>query len=240
MRKVLVTGGGKGIGKAISMKLAERSWNVSICGRDSETMESSLQDFSNTRNHRAITTDFKTVDGIDLLVNNIDPLDGLVLNAGILSTKPIKFLNVQETLEVFQVNVLSNIQLLNNLVKAKKLNKGASVVFISSMATSKAIKGNSVYTASKAALNGFAKVTALELAKKGIRLNTVKPGFVETDLTSKLNGDYSKMSEHLKNYPLGRFGRGSDIANLVAFLLSEEAEWMTGTEINIDGGYSLS
>lgn len=240
LKRVLVTGGSKGIGKAISAKLAINDWEVLLCGRNIEDLNLAKGNLHNSEAHKSFGCDLKQKEEVMQLTQKVEPIDGLVFNAGVLSTKPLKYLDYEEILDTFKINVFSSMQLVNDLLKHKKLKKGASIVFISSMATSKAIKGNAVYTASKAALNGFVKVSALELAKKGIRVNTVKPGFIQTNLTSGLSTDDSKMKEHLLKYPLGRFGEVEDVANAVNFLLSNDSEWITGAEINVDGGYGLT
>ena len=98
--------------------------------------------------------------------------------------------------------------------------------------------GNSVYNASKSALNGFAHSLALEVASKWVRVNTVLPGFVETSILGRNRSD-EEVKKHLSDYPLGRFGTPKDVSSLVSFLLSDEASWITGAQIPIDGGFSM-
>ena len=121
----------------------------------------------------------------------------------------------------------------------KKLNKGASIVFVSSISTQKATIGNAVYNATKGAVNAFVKSLALELAAKQIRANAILPGFVHTSILDNAKMSKEELEAHLKNYPLGRYGKPEDIAYLSTFLLSDKSNWMTGSLINLDGGFSL-
>ena len=129
--------------------------------------------------------------------------------------------------------------LIKHLLKKKKLKQGASIVFISSVSAQKAIIGNSVYSATKGALNALVKSLALELAPRNMRLNTVSPGFIQTNLLVGGNLAKANLDTHLKNYPLGRFGKPTDVAAAVCFLLSDQAEWITGADLKVDGGFTL-
>jgi NAD(P)-dependent dehydrogenase (short-subunit alcohol dehydrogenase family) len=129
--------------------------------------------------------------------------------------------------------------LISGLLKAKKLKKGASISIVSSISTYKHTPANSVYSASKSALNAFTTSSALELAKKKIRVNAVLPGFIQTNLMQDDKVDNNQLEKHLKNYPLGRFGTPEDVANILCFLMSDKSEWMTGNLIKIDGGFSI-
>ena len=172
-------------------------------------------------------------------METIEPLDGIVLNAGIVKLSPIAFINDDSVDELFEVNVQSSIKLIQRLVRNKKLKKGASIVFISSIATQKATIGNAVYNATKGAVNSFVKSLAIELAKKQIRANAILPGFVPTGILETSPMTEEEIQTHLQNYPLGRFGKPDDVAYLAVYLLSKQSNWMTGSLINLDGGFSL-
>ena len=139
--------------------------------------------------------------------------------------------------EVFKTNTFSNITLLQYLFRHNKIKKGASVIFISSVASIKPYKGNSLYSASKGALNSFAKVMALECGVKRIRVNCIHPGIIRTKPVSNFSEE--EMAKQAASIPLG-FGVPDDIAYGCIYLLSDAAKWITGTELIIDGGQSIS
>jgi NAD(P)-dependent dehydrogenase (short-subunit alcohol dehydrogenase family) len=126
------------------------------------------------------------------------------------------------------------------LLQNKKLNKNASIVFLSSISgVYCGAIGGSLYGSSKAALDGFSKALALEVASRGIRVNTVNPGMVNTGIFDRTSISQDQLEEDVKNYPLKRYGKTSDIAYAVIYLLSDAAEWITGTSLLIDGGFTL-
>lgn len=239
-KAILVTGASSGIGKAISIGTSLRGAEVHLTARDEERLNNTLSELK-APNSAAMATicDLSSKEDIDLLCEQIIPLDGLVVNAGFVKLAPVAYIKDDIIDTLFEVNIKSSIRLVQRLVKLKKIKKGASIVFISSIATQKATIGNAVYNATKGAVNSFVKSLALELAPKGIRVNAILPGLVQTNI---LEGDQSTeqdLEKHLLNYPLGRFGEPNDIANLAIYLISDESSWMTGSLINIDGGFSL-
>ena len=139
---------------------------------------------------------------INDLVENCPPLDGLVLNAGIVRTMPLKYLKSSSVNDLFMVNIQSSVLLVNRLIKKKKLNPKGSICFISSIASQKSTPGNAVYSATKGAVNSFTQAIALELAGKQIRSNAILPGFVETNVIENASIDKENLKEHSKNYPL--------------------------------------
>jgi len=194
---------------------------------------------SNLNFSKYIQADLVNISDIQLLSENIEPLDGLVLNAGIIEYSPAKLVSSDKLRKIFQVNFESNVLLVQNLLKKKKIKKGSSIVFISSIASILGVKGTSLYSASKAALNSYAKVLANELSPQKIRVNVILPGIVKTELIERENISTLHEMELIENeYPLG-FGMPEDITNLTLFLLSDKSKWITGSEIVIDGGHSL-
>ena len=142
--------------------------------------------------------------------------------------------------KIFKINTFSHINLIQELLRQKKLNKGASIVFTSSMSgVFCGLAGGSLYGATKSALVGYSKALALELAPRGIRVNTVHPGMIQTPLTANTALSRDVLEDDAKNYPLGRYGKPEEIAAAMAYLLSDATVWMTGTQLLIDGGYSL-
>ena len=238
-KNILVTGASSGIGKSVAINIALQGAFVKILARDSERLNSTLDSLLDNDNHVAISCDLSSKSDLDTLVDELEPLDGLVLNAGAVKLAPIAFINDDTIDDLFEINIQSSIRLIQRLVKNRKIKKGASIVFISSIATKKATIGNAVYNATKGAVNSFVKSLALELAKKKIRTNAILPGFVPTNIMNNTGVTDADLDTHLNNYPLGRFGKSEDIAFLVIYLLSNQSDWMTGSLINIYGGFSL-
>jgi len=138
------------------------------------------------------------------------------------------------------VNFFAPIELTRLLVKSKKISKGGSIVFISSITgVYCSFVASSIYSASKGAINGLVKGVALDLAPKGIRVNSVNPGMIETDILSDSAITEDQLKEDMKRYPLGRYGKPEEVANAVIYLLSDAASWTTGSNLLIDGGYTL-
>jgi NAD(P)-dependent dehydrogenase (short-subunit alcohol dehydrogenase family) len=238
--KILVTGASSGIGRSVAINTALQGAQLTVSGRNKERLVETLHSLNgNNGKHLAVCCDLSSKDDLDKLVKSIDPLDGIVLNAGTVKLAPIAFINDDAIDELFEVNIQSSIRLIQRLIRHKKLKKGASIVFVSSIATQKATIGNAVYTATKGAVNSFVKSLALELAKKQIRANAILPGFVPTAILEGAQMTEDEIQKHLKNYPLGRYGNPDDIAYLAIYLLSKQSNWMTGSLINLDGGFSL-
>ena len=173
------------------------------------------------------------------MIADMPVLDGMSLNAGVVRTVPIKFIKEEELMEVLNTNTLSTFNLVQGLVKKKKLNKNASIVFTSSIAGIYTVSmGNTMYSISKGALNAFMKNFALEFAAKGIRSNSVNPGMIDTNiLTGRLSSDDLDKNRGL--YPLGRYGKPEEVAYAIIYLLSDASSWVTGQTLVIDGGVTL-
>ena len=153
-----------------------------------------------------------------------------------------KFMDQSSLEGVFQTNVFSPLMLNTLLLKKKKIKKNASIIFISSISgVYRSQIGEGGYGATKAALTGFVKSLALELSAQGIRVNTIHPGVVETPLLEVSNGTFGEeeLEALRQKYPLKRFGKPEDIAYCAVYLLSDASGWMTGSNILIDGGFTL-
>ena len=236
---ILVTGASSGIGRQIAVDLARSGAQLYLLGRDISKLKETRKLCDSSSFINLIAKDLNDEDFIEVISNQIEtPLDGLVLNAGKVKVNPIAFINRSDIDDIFDTNTKSNMLIMQLLLRKKKINKNCSIVFVSSIATRKPTIGNSVYNASKSAINGFAHSLALEVAPMGIRVNTILPGFVETHILGRVRTD-EEVQKHMLEYPLGRFGKPSDVSSLVCFLLSEEASWITGTQIPIDGGFSM-
>lgn len=239
-KTILVTGSTSGIGRTTAVECSKQGAKVVVSGRNEERAQETLS-MLDGEGHIAVIADLSTDEGIEKLVSMVPVLDGCVNNAGFNVVQLVAFIKRDNLDEIFKVNTLAPIYLVHRLVKSKKLAKGSSIVFTSSIsARGISSPGNSMYSATKAAISAFARNAAVDLAQKKIRLNSVAPGMIETPLKS----NKSQISEEqwladLKNYPLGRYGQPEDVANAIIFLLSDASSWITGSEIVIDGGRSL-
>lgn len=238
-KSILVTGASSGIGKQIAITASELGATVTLVGRDLQKLKQTLALMSGKK-HKLYSFDLSIPSNIDQLIIESTPYDGVVFNAGIASYLPVKFLNEDKINDIFKINFESNVLLTQKLLKKKLINKKGSLVFISSISSKLGVPGTAVYSASKAALCSFAKVLASELAVQGIRSNSICPGIVKTEMTG-LAIDIISESEVIKaasEYPLG-YGEPNDVAGLVMYLLSDISKWMTGSELIIDGGFTL-
>lgn len=238
-KNILVTGASQGIGREIAISASKLGAVVTIIGRNVEKLQETISLLSGS-GHKMHAVDLSNAADIDELISQSLPYDGVIFNAGIVEYLPVKFLTESKINAVFSVNFDSNVVLSQKLIKKKLLNKKASLVFISSISSKLGVGGTAMYAASKAALISFSKVLATELAPQGIRSNSICPGIVKTAMTEQASDAASE--EELKKaeleYPLG-YGEPSDVAGLVMYLLSDMSKWMTGSDLIIDGGFTL-
>lgn len=238
-KKIFITGASSGIGRSIAVKCAGRGAELHLGGRNEDKLNETLSLLHDPSKHTCLRADLNQDEAIHEMVNQLPKLDGLVLNAGFTKTVPVKFVSRDFVDKIFNVNLQSSIILLQQLLRKKKLNQGAAVTLISSVASVKPTIGNAVYSASKGGVNAFTKALALELAPKHIRVNAVLPGFVKTSILESSGVSEEQLKQHQAKYPIGRFGEPEDIAHLVLYLLSDASTWMTGSLLRIDGGFSL-
>ena len=237
-KTILVTGASSGIGSSISRMLADQNASVIMTARNEVRLEIVLKSLING-NHKYYLADLTSTDEINRLVSKLPELDGIILNAGMVKTVPIQFIKKEDLDYMFNLMLHSSIQLIQLLLKNKKLKSESSVCFISSVASHKITVGNAIYSSAKGAINSFAKSLALELAPKKIRVNVILPGMVQTSILESSAISAEQLQIHLKNYPIGRFGKPEDVAGLTIYLMSDISKWMTGSLLTIDGGYTL-
>jgi len=238
-KKIFVTGASSGLGKEISIQCSKFGADVIITGRNENKLQETLDLLNTITTNKVIPADLSNDQDLDFIIDNLPNLDGLILNAGIVKTVPVAFVKKEHLQEVFDVNFNSSVYLIQKLLKKKKINKGGSICFISSVASSYVNKGNSLYSASKGAVNSFTKALALELARKQIRVNAILPGFIETKILDKSNLEEESITKHLEKYPIGRFGKPSDVAYATIYLMADASQWTTGSLMTGDGGYSI-
>lgn len=237
-KKILVTGASSGIGKQISISLSGMGANVIVTGRNEARLEETFKQLEGN-GHTIAICDLTNPTSLQQLVDGSTILDGIVFCAGVIEYLPVKFISAESVNTVFQTNYTSQVLLLQKLLKAKKINKGSSLVFISSISATIGVAGTLIYAASKAAINASVKVLASELAGMKIRVNAICPGIVRTPLLDNqevLNKE--KFDEAEKEYPLG-YGEPTDVANAVIYYISPASKWVTGNIMIMDGGYTL-
>lgn len=238
-KTILVTGASSGIGRAVAVSCSQMGAVLIITGRNANRLSETAGMLSGT-NHRQFCADLTNESELSALVDMLPKLDGVVSNAGIAKPLVLQLTDPEDIIETMQINALAPINLMRLLVQNKKLNKGASLVFISSInGNNCAYVGSSVYGASKAALTGFMKGLALELAPRSIRVNCINPGMIETNLLKSGNIGEEDLEKDRLKYPLKRYGKPEEVAYAVVYLLSDATQWVTGTGLLIDGGYTL-
>lgn len=237
-KSILVTGASSGIGRSIATECAAQGAAIVLTGRNQDRLAETKKLLPGN-GHKLIAADLVVDEELDVLVDQLPLLDGLVLNAGIVKIAPVKFLKKDNIDLLFRVNVESAVLLVQKILKQKKMKAGGSICFISSVATQKITPGNSLYSATKGAVNSFAKALALELAPSQIRVNAILPGLVKTNILNEVAVGAEELELHKSNYPIGRFGKPEDVAYLCVYLMSDASQWMTGSLLTIDGGYSI-
>lgn len=241
-KTILVTGASSGIGRGIAIECSKMGAKLVITGRNEIRLNETYSLLCG-EGHMQITADLSLKEDLDLLVEKCPQLNGFVSNAGIPKLMVVKFIQRESLNEIFEINTISPILLTSLLIKKKKLENESSIVFISSISgVSISTLGESTYSASKGAINGFVKGAAIDLASKKIRVNSVNPGLIQTNILELAGELFSKeqILNKLNSYPLKRIGQPSDVAYGVIYLLSNASSWVTGTNLIIDGGFTLN
>lgn len=242
-KNILITGASSGIGASCCTICSEFGANLILLSRNKEKLEKILGKLK-PGNHSVVSYDLMNIEGIETtLENSLDQykkIHGFIHSAGIDITKPLSSLRNIDYQAIFNTNVISGFEIARLLSKKQFCAvDGASYIFISSVMGILGEPAKIAYSASKGALLSGCRSMALELAPKKIRVNCISPGIVQTELVEKL---FTELPDEAFNkikslHPLG-FGIAEDIANACVFLLSNEARWITGSNLVIDGGYS--
>lgn len=241
-KTVLVTGASSGIGRGIAVECSKMGAKVVINGRNKERLQKTFDQLEG-EGHIQIVADLSKQEDIERLANEVPELNGFVNSAGIPKICPVKRIDRQTLEEIMNVNAFGPILLTSQLLRKKKLQKKSSIVLIASISgVCMANTGEGPYAATKAALAGYTKTAAFELAAQGTRVNTICPGLVPTEILTLSNEMFSE--DQLKEtmygrYPLKRVGTPEDIANGAIYLLSDASSWVTGINLVIDGGYTV-
>ena len=238
-KNILITGASSGIGKGIAIACSKMGANVIINGRNEKRLQETMTEMEGDENLQ-IVADLCNASQLSEMVEELPKLDGIVHCAGIGQRVLCKQLQETDIDSVMNINFKAPVMLQTEILKQKKINNGASVVFIASIASWSPSLGNSMYSASKGAIVSYSNCLALELAPRKIRVNCISPAMVWTDLITNDGIDVEALKEDEKKYPLKRYGTPEDIAGLVLYMLSDVSSWMTGSNVKISGGGKLS
>lgn len=239
----LVTGGTRGIGREVALALAKEGSDVAISYTSNEELAlniveeiknlgvNSIAVEANVANNDDVVNMIKTVE------EKLGTIDILVNNAGITKDNILIKMSEEDWDSVLDVNLKGVFLCSKAVARAMMKKRYGKIINISSVVGINGNSGQSNYSASKAGVIGFTKSIAKELASRGIRINAIAPGFIETDMTNALKDEIK--NEMMKNIPLNSFGQPRDIAHLVLFLASEKSDYITGEVIKVDGGMGI-
>jgi 3-oxoacyl-[acyl-carrier protein] reductase len=236
----IVTGGGTGIGKQISLQLAEQGAKVAIVYNSSSTDANSVVELIKQRGGQAeaIKADVASFDdsekAVDYVVEKFGAVDILVNNAGVTADGLIMRMKEEDFDKVISVNLKGAWNFCKHVVKYMAKQRQGKIINISSVVGIMGNAGQTNYSASKAGVIGLTKSLAREVAKRGVCVNAIAPGFIKTKMTETLS--QAIIEQYASNIPMSRLGDVEDIANLAVFLASEKSNYITGQVINVDGG----
>lgn len=238
----IVTGGGSGIGFAISEKFTTNGITTVIVGRNEEKLREAKEKLG--ENCHAIPCDLSDLKSIPALIEQIimdfGRIDVLVNNAGINMKKPFAEVTDEEFQNVLTTNLCSVFAISREVVKNMLNRKSGSIIHISSMAARYGLPKVIAYSASKTAIDGMTRAMAVELSPNGIRVNAIAPGFIVTAMTDKaLNSDPERKAKVFSRTPMGYMGQPSDIGDAALFLAGDSAKYITGVVLPVDGGNSI-
>ncbi len=234
-KTILVTGASSGIGRGVAIACSKMGATVMLNGRNQTKLSATLAQLEDG-DHEMIAADLTNSDSVSRMMELLPSLDGVVHCAGIGQRVLCKVATEQDVDSVMDTNFKGPVLLQTELLKHKKVNKGASIVFIASISTWSPSIGNAFYSASKAALVSYSNCLALELAPRKVRVNCISPAMVWTDLILQEGVDEEQLKADEQKYPLKRYGTPEDIANLAVYMLSDASTWMTGSNVKISGG----
>lgn len=243
MKTALVTGGTRGIGKEIALELAKLNMNIAINYNSNEEKAKEVVEEIKALGVDciAVKADISKKEDVDNMLmeieKNLSTVDILVNNAGITRDNLLIRMSEDDWDDVINTNLKGVFLCSQKVAKAMMKKRYGKIINIASVVGVNGNPGQANYAAAKAGVIGFTKTMAKELASRGVRVNAIAPGFIETDMTNKLKEEI--VSEIVKNIPLGVFGSAKDVADLAAFLASEKADYITGQVIKVDGGMSI-
>ena len=236
-KTILVTGASSGIGMQAAISISKLGGTLIITGRNEEKLKETFKLLEGD-GHKMFAGDLIVEEDMAALVDILPELDGVVNCAGIVGPTPAKFIRQQDIKKMFGINYRVPVLLTAAILQKKKLNKGASVVMMSSVVTKSPYFGGSLYAGAKGAIEAYTKTLALELVDRKIRVNCLSPGLVNTPLITdpakEANPEIveDSLQRYIAKYPMG-IGEAEDVANAVIFLLSDQSRWISGTNIDM-------
>lgn len=238
-KTILVTGASSGIGAATAVECSRLGAKVIVTGRDEAKLKEVFGKLEGD-GHAYYVADLCDDDQLNMLVEKAPVLDGLVNNAGITKATPVSFISKSAIDNILDINTIAPVLLNQKLLKSKKIARGCSIVYTCSISgVYVAANGISLYSMSKGAISGFVKNAALELASREIRVNCVCPGQIDTHLNDVYGMTEEQVEAEKHKYPLRRFGKPEEIAYGIIYLLSDASSFVTGSNLVIDGGFTL-
>lgn len=244
MEKVaIVTGASRGIGKACALKLAECGYDIAVnyCSNDAKAAEVVAEIEKLGRKAIAVKADTADLKAVQNMFREVQKafgqIDVLVNNAGVVDDAYLLMINEDSLSRSLDINIKGYFHCAQQAALKMMSKKHGKIINISSVSSVLAVEGQGVYSATKGAVNSMTATLAKELAPRGITVNAVAPGFIETEMMDNIPEE--KKAEYIKAVPAGHFGKAEDVANVVASLCSEAFDYMTGQVIVLDGGLSL-
>jgi NAD(P)-dependent dehydrogenase (short-subunit alcohol dehydrogenase family) len=241
-KNIIITGASSGIGRQCAISCSKMGANIILVSRNKERLNETLS-FLEGNNHLVFAIDVTDYNKIEPIINDavtqLGKINGFIHSAGIEMTLPLNLLNSSKLEDIYSINVIAAFNIARILSKKIYIGENASFVMISSVMAQYGQSGKIGYCSSKGALISGAKAMAIELARKQIRVNSILPGIVRSEMSEKLLSTLSEEGVHEieKMHPLG-IGSVSDVANACIYLLSDASTWVTGTNLIVDGGYS--
>jgi len=236
MKKILITGASGGIGSSIADKFLKNKYEMILTSSSYKTLSKLKEKYG--INHHYYLLDFNNPDENNIILKKISEehkdLNVIVNNAGITDDSLLLRMKTDQWNNIIQANLSSNFTIIKALLPNMIKNKLGKIIGISSVVATSGNPGQSNYVAAKSGMIGFYKSVALEVASRNINVNVVSPGFIISPMTEKLNDKQKDVI--LEKIPMKRFGESNEIANLVYFLSSDEAKYITGQNIHINGG----
>ena len=239
---ILITGASGGIGTSLSRAFAGTKANLFLLGSSQDKISRLQKALPSRDNINYFSVDLSERENVnnfcDSIIDQYGGINVIINNAGI--TEDNLFMRMSESSwdKVFAINIDASMIICRKFIRGMVKNKWGRIVNISSVVASTGNPGQSNYVAAKSALNGLTKSLALEVATRGVTVNSISPGFIDTAMTAKLTDDQKlKITERI---PMGRMGTGDDISSLVSFLVTNEAGYITGQNIHVNGGLFLT
>lgn len=232
----MVTGASSGLGKQTAISASLMGAHVIVTGRDKTRLEETFGKLQG-EGHLMLFADLTSQNDITALVSQLPELDGVVYSTGISELAPARFITPESIQNTFGISFNASVLLTASLLGKKRIAKKASLVFISSISTRYPFVGGAMYISAKAAIEAYARVLALELSSKGIRVNCVAPAFVRTPMLDQTATNYSQEAVNMieARQILG-LGDPDDVANSIIYYLSDASKWVSGTNLILGGG----